>query len=80
MVTMTDESPRYETREVSHDDSIQRSGQFGIIADTVQALGPSGIAAAGAYVAGKVVDAVKEVTVARIQSGNDQQGGRHREQ
>ena len=87
MVSMTDESPQSETPEASDDDSIQRGGElrhgdFSAITDSLVTLGPTGVVAAGAYVAGKVIDVVKEVKVAKIQSGNDQQGhqGKHRDE
>lgn len=93
MVPVTDESPLYETREVSHDDSVQiggelRHGDFSLITDALQALGPTGIAAAAGYAAKQAKDVVvakiqanAQVKVARIENDRPEHGGgRHRDE
>ena len=93
MVAMTDtpqetrEVSRYETRVVSSDTSIERSGEsFGLIVDVVHAIGgPAAIATGAGYVAKQAKDIIvakiqanAQVEVARIENGYSQDGGAHR--
>jgi hypothetical protein len=88
LVTMTN-TPREnrraanQTREVSGEQTAQRSGQFGIINDAIQAVGGPAAAAMVAKGAKDVIvakiNANKDVKVARIENGRPEHGGgRHR--
>ena len=76
----------HETRVTSFESTIERSGQFGAIADAVQALGgPAAIAGGVGYVAKQAKDVIvakiqagAQVEVARIENGYRPDGGAHR--
>jgi hypothetical protein len=82
----TREGSIHETRVASFDHTVERSGQFGAIAEAVQALGgPAAVAGGVGYVAKQAKDVIvakiqanTQVEVARIENGYRPDGGAHR--